>query len=113
MNENTFASILTRLGTWTARPEALLVVLLFAILWLIFERETLDWHGAATLATWVMTFFIQRATYRDTQAIQAKLDELLRAEEKASNRLTRLDEQEPEAIEALREGAQAQDRRST
>jgi low affinity Fe/Cu permease len=45
-----------------------------------------------------MTVFIQRAERRDTQAIHAKLDELLRAEGQARNELTTLDEREPEEI---------------
>jgi low affinity Fe/Cu permease len=49
-----------------------------------------------------MTLIIQRAEYRDTQAIHAKLDELLRAEGGARNELTMLDEQEPENIEEHR-----------
>jgi len=45
-----------------------------------------------------MTLFIQRAEYRDTQAIQAKLDELLRAHGEARTDLAGLDEREPEHI---------------
>jgi low affinity Fe/Cu permease len=49
-----------------------------------------------------MTLFIQRAETRDTLAIHAKLDEVLRAEQRARNELTNLDEQEPEEIERHR-----------
>jgi low affinity Fe/Cu permease len=38
----------------------------------------LDWHAIATLATVLMTFFIQRAAHRDIQALHAKIDVLLR-----------------------------------
>jgi low affinity Fe/Cu permease len=54
-----------------------------------------------------MTLFIQRAEHRDTQAIQAKLDELLRVEDRARNELTKIDEREPEEIERHRERANA------
>jgi low affinity Fe/Cu permease len=64
--------------------------------------STLDWEAVATVATWVMTLFIQRAEHRDTQAIQAKLDELLRAEGRARTELTHLDTEEPEIIEEHR-----------
>lgn len=47
---------------------------------------------------------IQRSEHRDTQAIQAKLDELLRVHNAARSDLTRLDEKEPEEIENEREG---------
>jgi low affinity Fe/Cu permease len=53
---------------------------------------------------WLMTLFIQRAEHRDTQAIQAKLDELLKANHDAENEITRVDEKEPEEIEDFREG---------
>ena len=53
-----------------------------------------------------MTLFIQRAAHRDTQAIQAKLDELLRAHGEARSELAGLDAEEPEDIEARREAEQ-------
>jgi len=56
----------------------------------------------ATMSTWAMTLFIQRATQRDTQAIQAKLDELLRATDDAREELTSIDEKQPEEIEKHR-----------
>ena len=61
-----------------------------------------DWHALASVATWLMTLIIQRAEHRDTQAIQAKLDELLRAEGRARSELTELDDEEPEVIEERR-----------
>ena len=63
----------------------------------------LDFHGFATLATWMMTLFIQRTEHRDTQAIHAKLDELLHTQTQARNSLTRMDDEEPEDIERFRE----------
>jgi low affinity Fe/Cu permease len=38
---------------------------------------TFNWCAIATLAAWFMTLVIQRAEHRDTQAIHAKLDEIL------------------------------------
>jgi low affinity Fe/Cu permease len=49
-----------------------------------------------------MTLLIQRAEHRDTQAIHAKLDELLHIHGEARNALTRMDEREPEEIERFR-----------
>jgi len=56
-----------------------------------------------------MTLFIQRAEHRDTQSIQAKLDELLHAHTLASNALTRIDEEQPEDIERYRGKARKDD----
>jgi low affinity Fe/Cu permease len=69
-----------------------------------FSTERLwDWHAFATLATLFMTLFIQRAEHRDTQALQAKLDELLRVHDAARNELTTIDQkEEPEEIEKRR-----------
>ena len=44
------------------------------------------------------TLFISRSNRRDTLAIHAKLDELLRSDENADAELATLDEKEPEAI---------------
>jgi low affinity Fe/Cu permease len=60
---------LTKIGAWTARPNAFVIVVVYAILWLVFEPHSFNWHGVATLATWIMTLFIQRAEHRDTQAL--------------------------------------------
>ena len=49
-----------------------------------------------------MTLIIQRAEHRDTQALQAKMDELLRVHGAARNELTTLDKEEPEEIERRR-----------
>jgi low affinity Fe/Cu permease len=57
-----------------------------------------------------MTLLIQRAEHRDTQAIHAKLDELLRVSRDARTELTTLDQQEPESIERHRADARAKDR---
>ena len=78
----------------------------YTVAWLVFERETLDWHGAATLVTWAMTLFIQRAEHRDTQALQAKLDELIKANDRARNEIAGMDDKEPEEIERMRDVGQ-------
>jgi len=94
---------LTRTGELAAHPFAFGIWLLYAILWFIFDRDTLDWHAFATLVTWFMTLIIQRAENRDTQALQAKLDELLRVTTLASDALTKIDTLEPEEIKRLRD----------
>ena len=94
--------LLTRFGVLTSHPLAFVVVAAYVVAWLLLSPSTFDWHAAATIAVWVMTLFIQRAEHRDTQAIHAKLDELLRAERRARNELTKIDEKEPEEIEKHR-----------
>jgi low affinity Fe/Cu permease len=100
-----FRHALTRLGVLTAHPAAFVIVFVYAGLWFAFHRQSLEWHAVATLATWLMTLLIQRAEHRDTQAIHAKLDELLRVETRARDELVKLDEKEAEEIEEVRDGA--------
>ena len=94
--------LLTKIGVLTSHPSAFVILGIYALLWFFFSPETLEWHAVATLATWCMTLFIQRAGHRDTQAIHAKLDELLRVEGRARTEISHLDEQEPEDIERHR-----------
>ena len=103
MLAKTASSFLTNLGVASANPFAFLTVIAYGGLWFLFQRETLDWHGIATLATWMMTLFIQRSEHPDTQALHAKLDDLLRAHNEARSGLTKIDEREPEEIEKYRE----------
>jgi low affinity Fe/Cu permease len=100
---------LTRLGELSAHPGAFGVLVLYAMLWFSLDRATLDWNAVATLAVWFMTLLIQRAEHRDTQAMQAKLDELLHAHGRANNALTKIDDQEPEDIARHRTQARAED----
>jgi low affinity Fe/Cu permease len=93
---------LTRIGQFASHPAAFAIVAVYAIAWLVFSPETFGWGAIATLATWTMTLFITRTEHRDTQAIHAKIDELLRTHGEARSELTRLDEQDVEEIEAHR-----------
>jgi len=93
---------LTALGTWLSRPWAVVAVGLYTALWLIFDRGSFNWHAIISVVTLLMTLFIQRSEHRDTQAIHAKLDELLRAHAGARNQLANLDDREPEQIEEFR-----------
>ena len=49
-----------------------------------------------------MTLIIQRAEDRDTQALQAKLDVLLRASRSADSELAKINSLEPEDIKRIR-----------
>jgi low affinity Fe/Cu permease len=93
----------THVGQAAGHPAALLVVIVYATLWLTFSRDTFDWNAVATLAVFVMTLFIQRANRRDNLALHAKLDELLRVSDDARSELSQLDEQEPDVIERHRD----------
>ncbi len=91
-------TFMTRLGVLTGHPVALVLVIAYGVLWYVRSPETFNWAGTATLATWVMTVLIQRATHRDTQALHAKIDELLHATQDASSAIAEIDNKEPEDI---------------
>jgi low affinity Fe/Cu permease len=67
-----------------------------------FAPATFGWAAIATLATWFTTLFINRTEHRDTQALHAKLDELLRTHGEARTELTSLDDSDVEDIEEHR-----------
>ena len=92
---------------WQPIPGRFEILIVYALLWFIFDPESLDWHAATTLIVWFMTLLIQREEHRDTQALQAKMDELLHAHARADNAMTKIDDKEPEDIVRLRTEARA------
>jgi low affinity Fe/Cu permease len=93
---------LTQIGVLTSRPLAFVIFVVYAICWLTLG-DGLKWHSIAVMATWGMTLVIQRAEHRDTQAIHAKLDELLKAQGGAEDDLANVDDEDAEEVEHARE----------
>src|SRR5690349_6969728 len=90
---------LTEIGVATSRPAAFIVFVVYGVAWITLGNG-LEWHSFATLATWGMTLVIQRAEHRDTQAIHAKLDELLKAGGRAD--AMTVDDEDAEDVEKQR-----------
>lgn len=98
----------TKLGGYASHPAAFVLVVGYGIAWLLSSPETFEWHAGATLFTLMVALFIQRSSHRDTQALHAKLDELLRSHPDAKTELAKLDDQEPEDIEKFRKSQREQ-----
>jgi low affinity Fe/Cu permease len=64
-------------------------------------------NTGTTIVTFLMVFLIQNTQNRDTEAIQVKLDELIRATKGAHNALLDLEELEEESLDAFRTKYQA------
>ncbi len=64
-------------------------------------------NTGTTIVTFLMVFLIQNTQNRDTEAIQLKLDELIRATKGAHNALLDLEELEDENLNAFRMKYQA------
>jgi low affinity Fe/Cu permease len=95
----------TAAGTPGMFAIALLVVIVWALTGPLFHYSD-TWqlviNTGTTIVTFLMVFLIQNTQNRDTQAVQLKLDELIRVTKGAHNLLIDLEELDDEQVEQLR-----------
>ncbi len=103
----------THVAKWasraTGRPAtfgiALAIILLWALTGPLFhfsDTWQLAINTGTTIVTFLMVFLIQNTQNRDTEALQIKLDELLRSVKNAHNVLLDLEELDEEEIDLVR-----------
>lgn len=102
-----------RFSKWTARTTghpatfatALLIILIWGISGPIFGFST-TWqlviNSFTTIVTFLMVFLIQSTQNRDSQAVQIKLDELIRVAKEAHLALLDLEELDEKDLEQIR-----------
>lgn len=107
------SSFFNRLAKWTARaaskPIAFALAIGIVIAWVatgpIFgfsDTWQLVINTGTTIITFLMVFLLQNTQYRDSEAIQIKLDELIRAIEGAHNALLELEELDQKDLDRIK-----------
>ena len=92
-------------GQPAAFGTALAIVLLWAVVGPFFgfsDTWQLVINTGTTIITFLMVFLIQNTQNRDSEAMQIKLDELIRAIDHAQNALLNLEELEEKDLERIR-----------
>ena len=96
------------------RPRVFTMAVAVIVVWLVTgplfgfsDTWQLVINTGTTIITFLMVFLIQNTQNRDTEAIQVKLDELIRATQGAHNALLDLEELEEDNLDAFRARYQA------
>lgn len=96
------------------RPRVFAIAVAIILVWIVTgpifhysDTWQLVINTGTTIITFLMVFLIQNTQNRDTQAIQVKLDELIRATKGAHNALLDLEELEEENLDAFKAKYQA------
>ncbi len=105
-----FEHMAARVAAWSGRPLAFATALSIIIIWAV-TGPLFKWsdtwqlviNTGTTIITFLMVFLIQNAQNRDASAIQAKLDELIRAVGHARNEFIGIEHLSEAELIAIRE----------
>ncbi len=109
-----YSQFAKRTAHFCGRPRVFTLAVGVIVVWIITgplfgfsDTWQLVINTGTTIITFLMVFLIQNTQNRDTEAIQVKLDELIRATRGAHNALLDLEELEQENLDAFRVKYQA------
>src|SRR5580765_8919197 len=104
-----FSVVASRTAVWMGQPGAFIGALAACIIWAVsgpIFRYSDTWqlviNTATTVLTFLAVFLIQNSQNRDGAAIQAKLDELLRAVDEAREQFIGIEHLTDQQIELVR-----------
>ena len=104
-----FSSVASKTAIWMGQPSAFIGAVAACIVWAVSgpifhysDTWQLVINTATTVLTFLAVFLIQNSQNRDGAAIQAKLDELLRAVDKARETFIGIEHLTDQQIELLR-----------
>jgi low affinity Fe/Cu permease len=108
--DNMFENMAARIAAATGRPMAFTLALTIIIVWAV-SGPVFHWsdtwqlviNTGTTIVTFLMVFLIQNAQNRDACAIQAKLDELIRAVGHARNEFIGIEHLTARELDSIRD----------
>ena len=113
-NSSWYSRFAKRAAYFCGRPKVFMLALAVIVGWAVTgplfafgDTWQLVINTGTTIITFLMVFLIQNTQTRDTEAMQVKLDELIRATRGAHNALLDLEELEDDKLDAFRKRYQA------